>query len=296
MNNMNTGGARRNGYGHKAGNKNPKGARGQGRPQGNFETGRWGNKAAEPQPQQHQSLAEVLQSKTLTEAEQMAVPVFVHGLPNNLCNSMMMEAILEQAGLEDAIVSVEAVPGSQYGEAVLRLATWEAASYTLRHFDGCRWDSAVGVTAEIGGQGQVYGWGTTAPAVVSSDSYNGGFVNTSKVQNVQAKDSKPVEAEICKKKSKPVVTELKSVGTPQISPLASPTLTAASTTVPPSPASLPASSPFYTSKGQLASRKVSWADLTDDDDDEISLGLALDDTTDDTESGSARAGSSDDGF
>eukprot|EP00929_Paragymnodinium_shiwhaense_P103324 TRINITY_DN6675_c0_g1_i2.p1 TRINITY_DN6675_c0_g1~~TRINITY_DN6675_c0_g1_i2.p1 ORF type:complete len:293 (-),score=70.79 TRINITY_DN6675_c0_g1_i2:310-1188(-) len=282
---MNNGVGRRSGYGQKGGKKSLKNGR-NGRPQGTADAAQWGQAMRSPKP--------------LTEAEAMSVPVFVHGLPNNLCNSMMMEAMLEQAGLEDAIVSVEAWPGFQCGEAVLRLATWEAAHFCLRHFEGCRWDSAVGVTAEIGGQNGdgVYGWADAHQYSVATD------VNTvncrshgqasSKVSGAgeqkASSDSKVVEADAPKKlpRSRAVLDELKRDDTtPQLAPMASPALTAASTAMPPSPTSLPSSSPFSRSKDRVE-HKISWADLTDDEEEE--------ETSFGTETGSAQAGTSDEGF
>lgn len=65
------------------------------------------------------------------------MPVLVSGLPPALCSKMCMEAVLEQAGLEDAVLGVE----MSSGDAILHLSSWSAASQCLAHFNGCRWDA-----------------------------------------------------------------------------------------------------------------------------------------------------------
>lgn len=66
------------------------------------------------------------------------MPVILSGLPPALCSKMCMEAVLEQAGLEGAVMAVEMSPG---GDAILHLSSWSAATQCLAHFNGCRWDA-----------------------------------------------------------------------------------------------------------------------------------------------------------
>jgi len=66
------------------------------------------------------------------------MPVILSGLPPALCSKMCMEAVLEQAGLEGAVMAVEISAG---GDAILHLSSWSAATQCLAHFNGCRWDA-----------------------------------------------------------------------------------------------------------------------------------------------------------
>lgn len=211
--------------------------------------------------------------------------VFVRGLPKNLCNGVCMEAILEQAGLEDAIVSCEAWPGASSGEALIQLASWNAAELCARHFHGCRW-CATGATvfAELATP--------PAPDLVNYDT----MPEQTPAGYVTPEDS-DIERSGNRMRASPIDIGMKA----GLSPLASPALTAASTATPPSPAPSASSSPLVTSKKSDHSsvcRKVSWADLmSDDEDEDDSVGNSTTLENDPaTDSGSAGVGTSDDGF
>lgn len=271
----------------------------------------------------------------LQQTEQDGVPVYVRGLPNNLCNSVCMEAILEQASLDTAIVSCEAWPGSPCGEAVLRLATWDAATRAARHFHGCRWDSTgAAVVVEVGGlQPQLDPWcassvspvwdssvaadpnvSAAAPGVWQVDDAVAADAEQQPTTPKACHDSKPFEAITKYNKNsyssvvtngrvdqaaatKEVEARARAETAEEASPTrasatkASPALSAASTAFPagsPSPLASPALS-------AAAFRKVSWADLASDDEENTFAG-ATDQDGPSTESGSAGAGTSDDGF
>jgi hypothetical protein len=225
-----------------------------------------------------------------------SVSVLVHGLPNNLCNSMCMEAIIEQAGLEDSIVMVEAWPGTPSGEAKISLTTWEAAELCVRHFHGCRWCSTgSSVRAEIDAASAPGMW-LPGPSVVDAPA-----ADTFKIQR-DSEDGYSHRSSSRDSDKRFDNSWSKKAGQP--SPLASPTLTAASTQTPPSPSPDALGSPLMTPSSRretLAFRKtstVSWADLLSDDEEEeedssLSTNLENDQNTD---SGSAGVGTSDDGF
>jgi len=69
-------------------------------------------------------------------------PVLLSGLPLELCSNACMEAVLEQAGLEGAIVHCEITRGTHRGEARVTLKSWQMAEQCIAHFRGCKWDSA----------------------------------------------------------------------------------------------------------------------------------------------------------
>jgi hypothetical protein len=74
--------------------------------------------------------------------------VEISSLPNNICNQMMMEATLQQARLDEFVLSVVTKPGQPHGEAVVNLSTREAAIQCVCHFDGRRW-GGVTVSARL---------------------------------------------------------------------------------------------------------------------------------------------------
>jgi hypothetical protein len=199
---------------------------------------------------------------------------------------MCLEVMLEQAGLEDMIVGCEAWPGAQYGEAVLRLSTWEAANQCIKHFHGCCWDSTgAPVTAELDQP-------APGPPAAKAD-IDGGSIAYTTEQAVPA-----AKAEVATKGGYRIQsiadgTNKSLVDDRKPSPLSSPALTVASTATPMSPWRSPLFSPMCTP----ASRKVSWADLMSDDEDDDDENETSPGTNEDTESGSnGGAGTSDDGF
>lgn len=77
--------------------------------------------------------------------------VVVTGLPNKLLSSVMMEAILQQAGLhDDEVVGFSTEIGKTTGEASVSFVSESAANRCIAHFRGCKWDqSGRGVTAKL---------------------------------------------------------------------------------------------------------------------------------------------------
>jgi len=76
--------------------------------------------------------------------------VRVHGLPNTMLAEEMMDAVLQQAGLESAVVGYTTTRGEGFGEAVVSISNLGMALHCVHHFQGCRWGSSrPSVTAEI---------------------------------------------------------------------------------------------------------------------------------------------------
>lgn len=78
--------------------------------------------------------------------------VFIRGLPNGICTRPMMLAVLEQAGLEDSIVSSEAHTGNRCGHFVLTLSSQQAIDKCVGHFHGCKWDASGAVVVSVESQ------------------------------------------------------------------------------------------------------------------------------------------------
>jgi hypothetical protein len=83
------------------------------------------------------------------DRELHSTQVIIRGLPNGICTRPMMQAVLEQAGLEESIVTSEAHTGDQCGHFVLTLSTQQAIDKCVEHFNGCKWDARVVVSVEI---------------------------------------------------------------------------------------------------------------------------------------------------
>jgi hypothetical protein len=76
--------------------------------------------------------------------------VTVHGLPNALLVDSCLEAILQQAGLQNDVASFSTKRGSPCGEAVVVLSSADAAQRCVKHFDKRRWDpSGTAVKARL---------------------------------------------------------------------------------------------------------------------------------------------------
>lgn len=65
------------------------------------------------------------------------VEVLITGLPKALCAEPFLETMLEQAGLEDVVVSCSA--GQGFGELRVLLLGQLAAERCVAHFNGCCW-------------------------------------------------------------------------------------------------------------------------------------------------------------
>merc|ERR1712070_792071 len=75
--------------------------------------------------------------------------VVIRGLPNGICTRPMMQAVLEQAGVEDSIVSSEAQTGNPSGHFVLTLSSQQAIDKCVEHFHGCKWDASGAVVVSV---------------------------------------------------------------------------------------------------------------------------------------------------
>eukprot|EP00929_Paragymnodinium_shiwhaense_P022732 TRINITY_DN1443_c0_g1_i1.p1 TRINITY_DN1443_c0_g1~~TRINITY_DN1443_c0_g1_i1.p1 ORF type:complete len:435 (-),score=127.94 TRINITY_DN1443_c0_g1_i1:203-1507(-) len=97
-----------------------------------------GAAAKPPRPVQQPPLADNGQGQA-----QGKVQVTLGGLPNTLCTRFMLEAMLEQAGLElSALLELKVWSGEPCGGASIFFATHSDALRCARHFDGCQWAGA----------------------------------------------------------------------------------------------------------------------------------------------------------
>jgi len=75
------------------------------------------------------------------------VPIELTSLPKALCSKNCLEAVIEQAGLEKDVQSLEVDSGDS-GKAILVMSNDQAAQRCIRHFTGLRWGkSATPVSA-----------------------------------------------------------------------------------------------------------------------------------------------------
>lgn len=82
------------------------------------------------------------QSEGIGSGHDMSAPVAVNvqGLPPALCRQNFLEAMLEQAGFADDVMGC--ILGEEAGQAVIYLASYDAAVKTVAHFAGRRWANA----------------------------------------------------------------------------------------------------------------------------------------------------------
>lgn len=66
--------------------------------------------------------------------------VLLQGLPSALCSEACVDAMLEQAGLQGAVMSRAIHRGSPCGEVVLRIAGQDVVERCIKHFHGRVWD------------------------------------------------------------------------------------------------------------------------------------------------------------
>jgi len=68
--------------------------------------------------------------------------VLIHGMPNKLLTEDCMEAILQQAGLDEDVSEIKISKGSPCGEVFLTFGNADAAELCISHFNGRHWDSS----------------------------------------------------------------------------------------------------------------------------------------------------------
>jgi len=73
--------------------------------------------------------------------------VMIQGLPNNLCNTMCFEAMLQQAGFQGPVVHFSTKPGKPCGEAIIWMNDFEGAQLIVAHFQGRSWSAGTTVRA-----------------------------------------------------------------------------------------------------------------------------------------------------
>lgn len=66
--------------------------------------------------------------------------VTVSCLPNKLLSKSMMEAVLQQAGVENGVLDFSTKCGKSCGEAIVNFSSFKAAEKCAAHFKGCMWD------------------------------------------------------------------------------------------------------------------------------------------------------------
>jgi len=88
----------------------------------------------------------------MQERELHSTQVVIRGLPNGICTRPMMQAVLEQAGLKDSIVTSKAVTGNPCGQFVLTLNSQQAIDKCVEHFHGCKWDASGAVVVVVQSQ------------------------------------------------------------------------------------------------------------------------------------------------
>jgi len=227
------------------------------------------------------------------------VNVHVYGLPNNLCNTMCMEAVIEQAGLEEFVISCEAWPGNSHGEATIQLVTRDAGEQCLRHFHGCRWCSSGTVVAAEMGHSSPGAWTdapldgiVTPPPEPSHWRSQADFAQDNRVPMGSSSSDGSIDG-IC-------ISTSGALKKP--SPMSSPTMSATSTMPPPSPSFSSKSirsltnSPLHTHiRSDAYLRKVSWADMDSEDEGGEEKETSIEENCV-TDSGSAGVSTSDDGF
>jgi hypothetical protein len=74
--------------------------------------------------------------------------VQISGLPNKILSAPMMEAVLQQAGLDAGVLDMKMHVGKPCGKVVVTFSSLEVVERCIRHFYGCQWDAsgtAVGV-------------------------------------------------------------------------------------------------------------------------------------------------------
>jgi len=85
----------------------------------------------------------------MQETDLQSMQVVIRGLPNGICTRPMMQAVLEQAGLEDSVLSSEAQTGNPSGHFVLTLSSQQAIDKCIEHFHGCKWDASGAVVVSV---------------------------------------------------------------------------------------------------------------------------------------------------
>jgi len=74
--------------------------------------------------------------------------VVIVGLPAKLASKMMIDAMLEQAGLEDEVTDFQ-LPTKRQGLLRISLDSLDAAERCATHFKGCRWNAAGSMTVKV---------------------------------------------------------------------------------------------------------------------------------------------------
>lgn len=85
-----------------------------------------------------------IMEEPMTTAMAPVFQVVVSGVPNELLSEPMMDAILQQAGVDESATGFTVKRGKPCGEAVLFFSCELAAHQCLAHFEACQWGSKSG--------------------------------------------------------------------------------------------------------------------------------------------------------
>jgi hypothetical protein len=95
--------------------------------------------------------------------------VEIDGLPAAMLSDLAMEAMLEQACLEDHVVGIKTRQGKRCGSLTLSMKTRDAAERCVLHFDGRCWDPSGTVVRAILIERSVAGFGGNATFSVAEE-------------------------------------------------------------------------------------------------------------------------------
>jgi len=101
-----------------------------------------------PSPSECMSTIEVPKN-SFDEAILTFPTVRVIGIPNALLTRPMMDAVFDQAQLEQEVVGYSMQRGVKCGEARVSLLTTAAIESCIRHFSGCQWTSDIVIRCEV---------------------------------------------------------------------------------------------------------------------------------------------------
>jgi len=106
---------------------------------------------AGPSSHSHPAVAAASSAASSPPASSAGSAVLIKGLPHALLSDTCMEAVLQQAGLEGAVISFGVCKESgRFGEAFVRLSNRAAVERCVQHFHGRIWDaSGLAVSVEV---------------------------------------------------------------------------------------------------------------------------------------------------
>jgi len=96
------------------------------------------------------AMAEPAAVAVTTSSKSSDWEVIITGLPSKLMSQAMLEAMLQQAGLDGMFSNLTVHAGRPYGQVHVNFASAIPAQRCVNHFQGCQWDkSGPAVCAQI---------------------------------------------------------------------------------------------------------------------------------------------------